>query len=391
MAGTPIAATACRDDEFLQSSFWCRSKPWVLGEQFTVRSAASPTGSAIATVTMVSADGRYVVAEVPGGDPADTEAFRASLREAFPLVMQHAIPLYRRLFGREPLTSTGSGQMLVLYGPYAHGRVAGGCCFGDVGLSHYVVLGVGLRRPVYDMVQLLAHEYAHVWALRWFYETRPAGGSVFDGYLWAGEGVADLLSYEVSRRLAGLAFTPNIISSTLEQGQGIARSWGFEFNATGNLFAGYHETSGFLRHLVYQLTTRGVALEEALALVARHAHEGWFGIDMNGRQRTGLAGALSTAFGAAWDPALGVLQWMLAQAADDVSSVPTLQNPFFRDVASVIAGGWCLGAGTGRTQLQVTLPFAGTHAVRIVDRPGGATFAGTSVGVPLRWAIARIR
>ncbi|MDX2184052.1 MAG: hypothetical protein SFW08_08710, partial [Gemmatimonadaceae bacterium] len=364
----------CRDDEFLQSQFWCRSKPWTLGEQFVVRSSASPTGTATATITMISADGRYVVAEVPGGDAADTQLFRESLRLAFPLAMEHAIPLYRRLFGREPLTSTGSGQMLLLYGPYAHGRVAGGCCFGDVGLSHYVVLGVGLRRPPNEMVQLLAHEYAHVWALRWFYETRPTGGSPFDGQVWAGEGVADLLSFDVMRRLASLPFAANLTSAQLEAGAAVARPWTMELNATGDLFAGYHETSSFFRHLVYRLVSRGLSVEAALGMVARHAHEGWFGIDMQGRQRTGLAVALETALGAPWEPGAAVLDWMLAQGADDLTTDPQLQNPFFRDVSTLIGGGLRIGVSTGRDRLQLSLPFAGASAVRLVDRIGGATF-----------------
>ena len=100
----PESQTApCQDDAFPQGQFWCRSRPWVLGEQFSVRSSTSPTGLATATVTFVSDDRKYVFAEVPGGRADDHAQFRDRLRLAIPIVMSRAIPLFRAEFGPDPL------------------------------------------------------------------------------------------------------------------------------------------------------------------------------------------------------------------------------------------------------------------------------------------------
>jgi hypothetical protein len=381
----------CRDDSFPQGQFWCRSRPWTLGESFTVRSSVSSTGLATATVTWLSDDAKFVVAEVPGGDATDEAVFRESLRHALPVVMQHAMPLYRRIFGRDPLTSAGSGQLLLLYGPYAHGQVSGGCCFGEVGLTNVIVLGVGLRRRPADMVQLLAHEYAHVWANRWFYETRPSGGAWGGGDVWANEGLADLLSFEVLRRVAGMPFEANATAAQFDAGGGPAKAWELEFSPTGDFLAGYAESSGFLRDLVRRLVRRGMSIDDALALVARHTSEGWYGFDPSQQQRTGLVRAMETALGVAWDPTVAMRMFMLAQAADDLTPNTDLQNVFRRNVSAYVGGDLRIGVREGRPRFATSVPFGGVGAIRLLDRPGGATFEARSVGNRLVWGIARVR
>lgn len=381
---------ACRDDSFPQSQFWCRSRPWTMGEQFTVRSTVSATGLATATITFVSDDARFVVAEVPGGNEADAAIFRESLRQALPIVMQHAVPWYRRMFGAEPLTSRGSGQLLLLFGPYAHGLVAGGCCFGETGLSNYIALGVGLRRPPAEMVQLLAHELAHAWVNRWFYESRPAGGFWAGGDTSGNEGLADLLAFEVLRRVAGLPFAANASAAPFG-GDAITRSWALEFSPTGDFLAGYAESSGFLRDLVHRLVRRGMSVDDAFALVARHASEGWYGFDPVQGQRTGLVRAMRQAFGPTWDPTDALRLFMLAQAADDLTSNAELQNPFRQGVSAFVGSDLRVGGREGRPSVTFAVPFGGMGAARLLDRRGGATFEARGSGATLVWGIARVR
>jgi hypothetical protein len=92
-----------------------------------------------------------------------------------------------------------------------------------------------------------------------------------------------------------------------------------------------------------------------------------------------------------WEPAHALMRWMLAQAADDLTPNPELQNPFRRRVSSVHGSAIRIGLREGRPQLRTSVPFGGVGGVRLLDRPGGATFDATGSTAELVWGIARVR
>ena len=280
--------------------------------------------------------------------------------------------------------------MMMLFWPYSHGLVGGGCCFGDVGLTNHITLGVGWRGSVHDMAWLLAHEYAHVWANRWYYESRPAGGSWIGGATWAHEGIADLLAFEVLRREAAMPFDANAGDALFEPGT-VAHRWSGEFSPSGDFLSGYTESSGFLRDVVQRLVRKGMPIDDAFRTVARHAVEGWFGFDPDGQQRTGLAAALRAAVGGPWEPADAMRLWMLTQAADDLTPNPELQNVFRRGVSAWVGNSMRVGTREGRGSFRTSVAAGGVGAVRLLDRAGGATFETNSETAQLVWGIVRVR
>jgi hypothetical protein len=130
--------------------------------------------------------------------------------------------------------------------------------------------------------------------------------------------------------------------------------------------------------------------------VARGAVEGWYGVDGAGVRRSGLAARARAVLGAGWDPAGAVLLWTLAQAADDRTDAPELNNPVYDAVTDDDNPyAWKPAVDeleAGRSfAWQVTRPAGSSFYLRVKDAGGGGTLALSSAADGARWMLARIR
>lgn len=387
----------CSDHDFTAVNFWCRSRPWQVGDTMRIRRPGNQADTVTARVYRVE-QGYLVFAAIDGDNSAALRSFKGALDRAIPLTVQHGLPVLRAgVGGRDPVTSVGSGQLLTIIGDFPGGSVAGGCCFGETGVFSVVLLGSGLN-SVYGegsrATYLLTHELAHAWHYRWFYDTRPEGGdSGPHGGTWALEGGADLLAYEAIRRYAGVPWAANRRLDSFVEGA-VDLPLRDEMAATGDLFAGYVESSSFLRDVVARLIRAGAEPDAAFRAVSHGALEGWYGHGPSAVPRAGFGARVSALLGAEWEPGAAILRYTLAQGADDLTSSPDLQNPFYQRVGTEPYregfGAHRLRAGSGGTFTTQRSPLS-SGLLRLEGRQGGSSVTAAADRPGIAWAIARIR
>ena len=322
-----------------------RAEPWREGERMVLRDGA--LGEPVAARVVRVYGGHLVFAMAEGDEPAGgRDAWVARADSAFAQLVQRGYPvLGGALTSTRPVTSAGSGQLLVLArredGPYMGSTasvVSGGR---EVSMA---VLNTAYGSTGAGVLRTLAHEVAHAWQQQYAWETRPgqvgaAGGTA----AWASEGGAELLAWMVMRETRGTSLTGNWDWAA---GADVPDQTAFALLAAGSrgdFTAGYASAASFQLDLVTRLVRRGVSEADALSMVARGSLEGWHGFDPSGARRAGLAERMRSRLGAAWDPAGALLTWTLSQALDDQLSDPELQNHTFRAVSSAglsSARGW---------------------------------------------------
>ena len=395
-AAGAMAPLECSDTDFTSPffSFWCRSVPWQLGDRMQIRRPGNQGETATATVYRID-DGTFVFAAIDGDTSARLRHFKAMIDEAMPIVRQHAVPLLKSSFQEAvPTTSIGSGQLLTIIGDFVHGSVAGGCCAGG-GPTSTVVLGSTLDGPLPAIVYLLSHEFTHTWQRAWYHSSRPAGADPvhYSGSYWGNEGGADLIALEVVRRVAGDGWRSNMPVPVPPDPWNNPRL--MEAPARGLIASGYVNASSFMRDVVARVVASGTPIDIAFREVARGSFEDWYGYGTDGVKRPGLTDRMRTLLGPAWDPSRALLLYTLSQGADELTSNPELQNPFFAGMS-----GDPTGTGFGHTTLvagraprSVSIPREGSSVgyVRLEDAGEGATYRGTADRPGTAWAIARVR
>jgi hypothetical protein len=374
----PVYAGAAEDP----ASPYTRTSPWTEGERIVVRDPGLPQPTMARVVRVYG--GHLVLALAEGEEPeGGRAAWTARADSAFAEMAAEGYPVLRAaLSAGLPVTSTGSGQLLVLARrdgtSYAgsHASVAEG----GRHLS-FPVLNTAFGTSSAAILRTLAHELAHAWQQQYADETRPAGApSATAAAPWAAEGSADLLAWAVVKRARGMSLAANW-------------NWAGEIDAPantsfallaaasrGNLTAGYAGAAGFGLDQVNRLVRRGVSESDALALVSRGMVEGWYGFDAAGVRRTGMTERMRGRLDAAWDPADALLRWTLSQAVDDLTSNPDLQNPTFLAVSTA-------GASASRGWLpQAVLRSGGTavpgHSASLATLAGNAATLQWMYGSP---------
>jgi hypothetical protein len=394
----PVAsATAdeCQDDDFVSPfyGYWCRSKPWAVGDKFIMRRPGTAKDTATATIYQIY-DNHFVFAIIDGDNSTRLEHMRAMIDQSMPLFRQHALPFIRTVFGdRYPTTSKGSGQLLTIIGDFTHGSAGGGCCFNGEPTS-VVFLGSTLDGTLSQIFYLLSHEFTHTWQRRWYFDTRSASASpLATGSYWGTEGGADLVALEAGRRMMGLPWRANIPvpANTSEM---FTTPWYMESAASGAIYSGYVNASSFMRDVVARLVARGVPLDEAFTEAARGSLEDWFGLTEDNVRRAGFSGRMQSYLGATWEPGNALLLYTLSQGSDELTTNAELQNPFYRAMWSAPSGGFgqrTLIAGLAPQAIAVTRKATTTGYVRIEDNGKGSTFRATSDTEGIIWGIARVR
>jgi hypothetical protein len=367
-----------------------RATPWVLGEEFSLYDSQD------ARIVRIYEDG-LVVAWMDDLEPELMGRFLAQLDTAVGHVRSTTLPFLREAFvPRLPVTSTGSGQYLIVLMdllPYARG-VAPSTARGDAMLT-YIILHMDAEWGTTRLASLLAHEMTHSYQIMYMHDTRPAG-TVRPGLgpFWGLEGGANLISYELVRRMAGIGLDANYDWRNPHDSPAAGFYALRAQPGTGDFNAGYDNSMGFLRDLVIRRVRSGEPLEEALKAVSRGAVEGWFGIDRSGGQRPGLTERMQARLGG-WQPDHAMLDWTLSHAADDRTD-----NARFQDHASLRVWdlpadhpvGWHPAAVLSARNPSVTIErrSGNPEYLHLHDDGEGLTFTVSS-DVPVQWKLIRTR
>jgi hypothetical protein len=391
------------------SSPFSRATPWTVGETFALRRV---TGEP-ATARVVRVMGRYVFALVDGDSESHTDRFIGDTEKAMDSLLRDGEAVLNRTWGDlRPVTSAGSGQLLIVYSAWnpdnGMGSASTYAAPDGSAVGTYIWLNLNVRpgvREGYSLIdnstfrlKVLAHELTHAWQMRYAYLSQPAGArAVSFGPAWATEGTADLVSMDIVRRSLGVGLTSN----WSWQSRFDAPNSGVAFamqpaDTRGRLSHGYYDAASFLQDLEVRMVRRGTPSDEALAQVARGAMEGWFGIDAAGVRRQGLADRMRAVLGAGWDPADAVLLWTLTQAADDQTDAAELNNPVYDHAADPgDPNAW--QAATDEVQAgrgfayQVTRGAGTSFFVRMKDAGQGGTVSLSATVAGTRWMVARLK
>ncbi|HEX2079458.1 MAG TPA: hypothetical protein VHG08_17155 [Longimicrobium sp.] len=356
-------------------------------------SCAPPVGARVARVM----DGWLVLALDEASLGAEAARVAALFDEAAPLLRQHAIPLLTAVLSAErPVTTTGSGQLVVLFqGDVTQG---GGVAFSQVGpgrsARHWIRLELAPGLDAVRMLSLLAHEITHTFQYEFVARSAPAEGAVgaTGAARWGIEGGATLIESETVLRAAGLGITDNL--DFRAQPTSPLQRHALSYASGGPLVVGYEPAAEFLRDLVVRRMAAGETAEQAYREVARGAAEGWYGVAVENTRRPGLVSRMRARM-AGWDPVDAVLTWALSAAADDRLEDPAYQNRTWlrlRDPGTN-ASGWgpdrVIDGGSGATETWSRLVGVGGYLL-MRDTGRGISFRVTAPA-SVRWRLLRIQ
>ena len=387
--------TALAADDLSQTRPRFRTTPLMLDEVFPLED--EQTGLARqARVVRVYANG-LVVVRWEGPPPDAFDAFLAQLDSAWAMVGEHALGTLRGTFANSMPRSTGAGQTLIIVQQElpvlmrSMAEISGDTLFAWLDL--YVFTWSSATR----MAQTLAHETAHLYQMMYMHASRPTPGvQTFVGAsFWAVEGGANLMSYEMLRRMSGIlpdanhdwrAAPPTIAASLFQQ-----RAQ----PAGGVLTDGFDNAMGFMRDLVLRRMLAGESHADALREVSRGVIEGWYGYD-GAANRRGLVSRMRARVGADWTPGSALLNWALSYAGDDLTPNPTYQDRAslrIWDLPVTQSYGW-------RPEAVMTRTTPPQYFFKTYGSPGYARFLDDGNGlhldvqafeVPIAWKVLRIR
>lgn len=403
-AGSPIPDPASSshqglvllaNDGVLESRPRNRTTPLVLDEVFFLEDEW--TGLARpARVVRVHPDGLVVVRwDVEPQEGFDT--FLLQLDSAWAILGDHAMPTVRGIFADAMPRSTGAGQTLILaqqeiaVAMRSFGEVSGDSLF--TWLDLYAFPWTSSTR----MAQSLAHETTHLYQMMYMHASRPMPGleTRRGAAFWGIEGGANLMSYEMLRRMANVA--PDANHEWRSAAPSLAAEI-FQLRAqpsVGILTDGYDSAMGFMRDLVLRRMLVGETHADALREVSRGALEGWYGHD-GATIRRGLVSRSQERLGADWTPATAILDWALSYIGDDITP-----NPRYQDRASLRV--WDVPITQGyawRADALMTRDTPPQYFFKTYGSPGYALFLDGGSGmnldvntfeVPIAWKVLRIR
>jgi hypothetical protein len=232
----------------------------------------------------------------------------------------------------------------------------------------------------------------------YMHDTRRAGtaSSPIAASFWAQEGGANLISFEMIRRLAGLDLQANYDWRAPPATPVVEfYSWRAQ-PGSGEFTRGYDNTKGFLRALIVQRVQAGESVDDALREVSRGAIEGWY-VNDGAAPRQGLTARMQAGLDNAWDPANALLDWTLSYAADDITSNTAFQDASFLRIWNLPGEhpiGWRPAAVLTETGVRITTfeRFGGSsHHLHLLDSGTGLGFAINSSSPMLHWKLIRIR
>jgi hypothetical protein len=376
-------------------SLYDRSTPWVLGEEFPAHDWNEAPRTA--RVLRIYDDG-LVVAWIDGDGAELIEEFLEQLDLAIPPVTEIGLPLMQRAFvPRIPVTSAGSGQYLILL----MNLPARGMVFSavrDDAVFSLMLLSVDTGPGPTRLASLVAHELTHSYQRMYMQDTRPPGQvqAGFAAATWGAEGGANLISYEMVRRMAGIPLDGNY------DWRNPAANPVAEFYAlraqpgNGEFTVGYDNAMGFFRHLIVQRVHGGEPIDDAVREISRGAIEGWFGFDRFGAHRPGLTARMRTRLGSSWQPDLALLDWTLSHAIDDLTDDPAFQDHAslrIWDIPAEMPYAWRPEGVLSTASPAFSFERGGGNPAYLYlhDDGAGLAFAISSDVGGLQWKLIRVR
>lgn len=373
-----------------------RASPWVLGEEFPLTDENNVPRTA--RVVRIYGDD-LVFAWIEGDRPEELDAFLDRLDLAVQPVREIALPLMQHVFvPRLPVTSTGSGQyMIILMAP---DRWSGGAAYSavrDDSIRSVITLTIDPTFNVTILAWLLAHEMTHSYQKMYMHDTRPRGTPhSYHSSIWADEGGANLISYEMLRRMTGMPLDGNFDWRNPDPTPAAEMYAHQAQPGRGDFIVGYDNSMGFLRDLVIRRVRRGEPIDNAVRAVSRGAIEGWNGFDRSRARRLGLTSRMRERLGEGWQPAIAMLDWTLSHAADDLTGDPAFQDHAslrIWDIPTSTTYAWRPAGILSPSNPDVSFERRGgsPEYLYLHDDGEGLAFTVTSMTAPVQWKLLRVR
>jgi len=373
-------------DQTTAQSVLVRSTPWAVGDIFTMEDRGEVFEWSV--VKLYPPNFVFAVAR-PDSIKIWQQETIAKIDSAFAHIGSNEIQEFYRMFGNElPVTSDGSGQLLVMMRDINQSGLAS-CS--NVGA--YMALGSGIAglgnngpQPARTLLRTLAHELAH----NWHCYHRDLSGS-----MWSVEGLANVMSLEVLRSFLGVPIDANIPYE-----DNWWENWWHSASLPhqGHFTSGYNESEPFLTWLALKLHKEyGVPWQDALEAVVLGSTEGWHGLasgvwPWSLPQGPGLTARMRSLGDPQWDAVDARLRFVLSIAADDRGigaaeqyNYPPLhsswQHPENLNISNIWGVSFYRGSLNAGTAGSISgYAFPGDNGYFLIHDPSGA-------GIPLEGSV----
>lgn len=391
-------------------AIYCRTTPWVVGATFNFQPTA--VGRPATTARIIATRAKVVAAVIQADESLLAPAALTRIEATLDFLNTSYLGSLRQSLGtsRDVVTSPGSGQLVVMFeaGGTANtirtttdGIVPQGA-FSFVSMllnaSNCYALPANCSDGGVDPI--IVHETTHTYQFLSNRELRN-GQSPF-GQSWSLEGGASLHELLTALERHNIAWNANTQFESFPGSDPRRQTSIFANGNVGPFTLGYRGSAAFFRYLAQRLVTeRGMTWTDALREVQIGSIEGWYGIGFGGASYgQGLVPRMRARFGPSWHPADALLEWTMAQAADDLTSNPRFQDLTSRTAAREFNGLYVhngitpsggVSAGSGTTTSK-TSPSGNSGVFQIDDAAAGGSYVATStVGGSVRWMVLRVR
>lgn len=394
---------------------YCRATPWTVGATFNYQPLGGGKPAGVARIIAVTPTAVAAVFQPDEGflSPQALPQIQATLdflHTSYLATLQQDF-----LVSHSVVTSPGSNQVVIMFeagiasntirSPSDALVPQGGFAMVSMLLnaSNCYAIPANCSGPGIDVI--MVHEVAHTFQ---FLRNREArNGQQPFGFAWSTEGGASLHELLAPMAFHNIPWDANTQFEVLAQNDPRRAIGNYANGALSSFTLGYRTSASFLRHLMQRLVKeRGVSLNVARHEVQIGGLEGWYGIGFNGANYgTGLVPRMRSHFGNGWDPVQAMLEWTMAQAADDLTANPLFQDLTARINAREVAGRYvhngfaptaALVSGAGASS-QVTVPSGNTGVFQLNDTDAGgsyearSTISGVPVTAPVRWLLLRVQ
>jgi len=391
-------------------AIYCRTTPWVVGATFNFQPTTA--GRPATTARIIATRPKIVAAIIQADEAMLAPAALTRIEATLDFLNTQYLASLRQSLGttRDVVTSPGSGQLVVMFEAGGASNTIRTTTDGVVPQGAFSFVSM-LLNPINcfavpascadgGVEPIIVHEVVHTYQFLSNREVRN-GLSPF-GQTWSMEGGASLHELLTALERHAVPWNANTQFESFASNDPRRQTSIFTNGNVGLFTLGYRSSAAFLRYLAQRLVTeRGMTFTDALREVQIGAIEGWYGIGFGGASYgQGLVPRMRTRFGPSWNPVDAMLEWTMAQAADDLTA-----NPRFQDLTSrtgprevngryvhngiVPSGG--VVSGSGSTTLK-TSPSGNSGVFQMDDTAAGGSYVATaSVGPAVRWMILRVR
>ena len=391
-------------------AIYCRTTPWVVGATFNFQPTA--VGRPATTARIVATRPKVVAAVIQADESFLAPAALTRIEATLDFLDTQYLASLRQSLGttRDVVTSPGSGQLVVMFEAGGTANTIRTTTDGSVPQGAFSFVSMLLNATNCYAIPancndggvdpIIVHETTHTYQFLSNRELRN-GQSPF-GQSWSLEGGAALHEMLTALERHSIAWNANTQFESFAGSDPRRQTAIFTNGNVGPFTLGYRGSAAFFRYLAQRLVTeRGMTWTDALREVQIGSIEGWYGIGFGGASYgQGLVPRMRTRFGPSWHPADALLEWTMAQAADDLTTNPRFQDLTSRTAPREVNGLYVhngvtpsggVSAGSGTTTSK-TSPSGNSGVFQIDDAAAGGSYVATStVGGSVRWMVLRVR